>query len=148
MRNNKYGFTLVEIIIVIVVIGILSTVGAFTYTGVQSEARDGQRQSQATIIANALEEYYEQNGEYPICIDNSYPLASNPKSVLTKIDEKVFIAPRANDINNESVNCITEPVTSISEDAFSYQYDNASKNWKLWYISETEEEPLFISSKH
>lgn len=40
LRNKTHGFTIVELIVVVVVIGLLATAGFVAYTGVQAAARD------------------------------------------------------------------------------------------------------------
>ncbi|HEX3568157.1 MAG TPA: type II secretion system protein [Candidatus Saccharimonadales bacterium] len=65
LRKNQSGFTLVELLIVIVVIGILATLVITTYSGIQSKARDTKRQTDINAIQGQLEAYYAQNGNYP-----------------------------------------------------------------------------------
>lgn len=66
MLKTKSGFTIVELLIVIVVIAILATISIVAYNGVQERARNSQRTSDIRAIANALELYYADNGEYPM----------------------------------------------------------------------------------
>jgi type II secretion system protein G len=65
LRKNQSGFTLVELLIVIVVIGILATLVITTYSGIQSKARDTKRQTDINALQGQLEAYYAQNGKYP-----------------------------------------------------------------------------------
>ncbi len=62
---KKRGFTLIELMIVIAVIGILSTIAIVTYSTVQRNSRDTARDALATTLDNAFEQYYQKNGEYP-----------------------------------------------------------------------------------
>lgn len=64
-RNKQVGFTIVELLIVIVVIGILAAITIVAYNGIQKRASDTRRQSDIGIIAKALELYYIDNGRYP-----------------------------------------------------------------------------------
>jgi prepilin-type N-terminal cleavage/methylation domain-containing protein len=59
------GFTIVEVIIVVTVLGILVAISFFAYDRVQQDARDTTRRSNTTVIAEGLEKYYSANGEYP-----------------------------------------------------------------------------------
>jgi general secretion pathway protein G len=64
-RTNQRGFTIVELLIVIVVIAILAAITIVAYNGVQVRARDSQRRSDVTAIKKALELYYIDNGKFP-----------------------------------------------------------------------------------
>jgi prepilin-type N-terminal cleavage/methylation domain-containing protein len=64
MRNKK-GFTLVELLVVVMVIATLATIALVSYARVQRDANDNTRNGNATVIAEALEKYYDNNGEYP-----------------------------------------------------------------------------------
>ncbi len=63
-KNNK-GFTIVELLIVVVVIGILALLVITTYAGIQSKARNSKRQTDIGSIQTHLEAFYNQNGYYP-----------------------------------------------------------------------------------
>lgn len=59
------GFTIVELLIVIVVIGILAAITVVAYNGVQARARDSKRQNDIAEIQIALELYKIDKGVYP-----------------------------------------------------------------------------------
>ncbi len=60
----KRGFTLLELLVVITIIGLLSSVGLASYTRAQARARDAKRQSDLTSLRNALEIYYAEMNVY------------------------------------------------------------------------------------
>ncbi len=62
---KQQGFTIVELLIVIVVIGILATLVIVTFSGIQQRARDTQRQTDINAIQGHLEAYYASTGTYP-----------------------------------------------------------------------------------
>jgi len=64
--KSQKGFTIVELLIVIVVIGILAALVLNTFAGVQKRARDTERQTDVTAIATQLEKAYTDNGGYPL----------------------------------------------------------------------------------
>jgi prepilin-type N-terminal cleavage/methylation domain-containing protein len=64
--KSQKGFTIVELLIVIVVIGILAALVLNTFSGVQKRARDTQRQTDVNSISTQLEVYYNDNGGYPL----------------------------------------------------------------------------------
>ena len=61
---NK-SFSLIEIMIVISIIALLTTLGLNTYSGFQTKARDTRRKADLNTINQALNAYYAVNGKYP-----------------------------------------------------------------------------------
>lgn len=55
--NTRSGFTIVELLVVIVVIGILATISFVAYSGVQARARDTIRRNDLVLIKSALMVY-------------------------------------------------------------------------------------------
>lgn len=56
-KSNDSGFTIVELLIVIVVIAILAAITIVAYNGIQSRARDTKRASDLANIEKALKAY-------------------------------------------------------------------------------------------
>lgn len=65
---EKLGFTLVEMLVVISIIGILSAVLAGGYVNSQRSARDATRKLNLKSISDALNTYYADFGEYPTTV--------------------------------------------------------------------------------
>jgi len=65
MRKAQRGFTIVELLIVIVIIAILATVVIVAYNGIQSRAYDSRRLSDMQDIQKTIEAYKVTNGAYP-----------------------------------------------------------------------------------
>ena len=59
------GFTLIELIVVIAVLGVLATLIVPRVIGVQSDAETAAMEANEKIIRNALERYYLDKDKYP-----------------------------------------------------------------------------------
>lgn len=69
---ERRGFTLVELLIVIAIIGILSAVVMSSLNAARMKARDAQRIASIQEVQKALENYYLENGVYPGSTIGSY----------------------------------------------------------------------------
>jgi general secretion pathway protein G len=65
MKNMKKGFTLMELLIVIVLLGFLITAGVTSYTSSLKKSRDTKRKNDLRQIAISLETYNNDVGRYP-----------------------------------------------------------------------------------
>src|SRR3989344_6060104 len=65
LKRKQSGFTIVELLIVIIVIGILAALVLVTFTGVQQKARNTVRVTDVKGVASHLEVYNAQQGYYP-----------------------------------------------------------------------------------
>ena len=63
--KNQEGFTLLELLIVIVIIGILALIIVPGLASGPKRARDAQRKSDLRAVKNALETYYNDSNTYP-----------------------------------------------------------------------------------
>ena len=66
MRKTTSGFTIVELLIVIVVIAILAAITIVAYNGIQTRARDNVRKNDVAALVKAIELFKADNsGELP-----------------------------------------------------------------------------------
>jgi general secretion pathway protein G len=73
LKKTSKGFTLVELLIVVGIIGILATLLMANFIGVRQRARDAQRKSDLRQIQSALELYRSDQGTYPDSLSYSCP---------------------------------------------------------------------------
>jgi general secretion pathway protein G len=64
-RTRRQGFTLIEILIVIAIISILSSVAIVGLPRIGGKGRDARRISDMRQVQTALELYFTRNGRYP-----------------------------------------------------------------------------------
>lgn len=63
--KNKHGFTIVELLIVIVVIGILAAITVVAFGTIQSRANNAKTVSAVASWGKALQLYKQETGDYP-----------------------------------------------------------------------------------
>jgi len=61
----KKGFTLIEMLVVIVTIAVLMSVGLFSYASIGKSARDTKRKDDLNTLQKEFEMYYQAVGSYP-----------------------------------------------------------------------------------
>lgn len=64
-KSKGHGFTIVELLIVIVVIAILAAISIVAYNGIQNRAKTSAGQQLANQVAKKAETYNTLNGQYP-----------------------------------------------------------------------------------
>ena len=69
MKNNK-GFSLIELLVVISIIGVLTTVLVMNFVGSRERARDAQKIQNLHSLKSALRMYYNDNQIYPLSIND------------------------------------------------------------------------------
>jgi prepilin-type N-terminal cleavage/methylation domain-containing protein len=82
LKKHNPGFTLLEILVVISIIGILIALGASAYSVAQQKGRDARRQGDIKQMQNAFEQYYAANDSvYDACnimAASTFPAGSLP----------------------------------------------------------------------
>lgn len=76
------GFTLVELVLVIVVIGVLAGMTIVSYSGVQSKAYQAQAMSDANMVADRLEIIYADNRQYPLDVSGIGGIDTSPTTII------------------------------------------------------------------
>ena len=160
--NRQRGFTIVELLIVIIVIGILATLVLIAYNNVQGQARDTKRQGDATSLKSAIETYKTQSasGYYPHIWPNTMVTAAgtgtaNSASVPFQAD----ISVAANYTNGTTTVSIPTNVSTLlnpgttpnnstpsgaNPNYIEAKYCPAGSDWttatgvEMWYYSESK----------
>lgn len=60
-KVSQLGFTLIELMVVVAIIGVLMSAGILAFSNAQQNARDARRRADIDAIAKALEQYYQNN---------------------------------------------------------------------------------------
>src|ERR1700687_1345075 len=77
-RYNQDGFTLIEIMVVILILGLLATIVVQSLRGAANKAKNTKAQADIAEIKTALDRYYLDNGYYPTTDQGLPSLVSAP----------------------------------------------------------------------
>jgi len=169
----RRGFTIVELIITITIMGILLVLGVVNLRGTQANARDDERKTDIEAIAMQLESYYTSGndasttfGRYP-----STSIIGNERVTLRDIDPKSLATPGAAvDANNIPISSLvaatggaqiqtTAGVTpQPTINTYVYQPVQADgtlctgvlecRKFNLYYMFETDNTVYMVTSKN
>lgn len=110
-QKSQKGFTIVELLIVIVVIGILAALVLNTFQGVQKRARDTTRQTDVNAIATQLEVYYGSSNT------GGYPSSVTTVKAIKGLDNTALVPPNSNATDLQLATSTTTPTTKPTNSA-------------------------------
>ncbi len=84
---EESGFTLVELLIVIAILGVLAGVVVFSVAGIQDDSQTSACKAEASTVKSAEEAYYVKNKKY----GNGTQLSSAPNKLLGSAPSMVTI---------------------------------------------------------
>jgi type II secretion system protein G len=80
-RGGQRGFTLIELMIVVAIIGILSSIGVPLYANMHARARVAKAQADIRGLASAVSVYAAHMGTLPASLTVLTAVATSPQSI-------------------------------------------------------------------
>jgi prepilin-type N-terminal cleavage/methylation domain-containing protein len=66
LSKKSFGFTFIEVLVVVVLVGVLATIGIVSYSSSAKTTRDARRKKELANVQVALEAYRQSNSVYPV----------------------------------------------------------------------------------
>lgn len=146
--SRHRGFTLIEVLVVIAIIGILATFATITLNSSRLKARDTQRVAYVNQINTALELFFLKNGFYPTAITAGQALSFNGTKYLDPVpynpspkndgncpNQDFVYTPAANNVSYSLMFCLSNTTGSLSKGLSSCSGSSSCKAWQPDQVS-------------
>lgn len=122
--SGNRGFTLIEILVVVVIVGILATIAIAIFPLYRDAARSARAASEIHTIANAVSGYYADRGAYPPSLNEvGYGALNDPWGISYQYSQtpgaRTFASLDINsdyDLWSKGANSLSDPSIVTSED--------------------------------
>jgi type II secretory pathway pseudopilin PulG len=122
---DSTGFTIVELLIVIVVLLILGLLVITTYSGIQAKTRNATRQTDIQAVQTQLEAFFSQNGYYPSLTD------INEGTGATTNSDSTWVANNMKTLNQDD---LTDPSNQYSSKQLK---DTPQAKWYAYKVTDS-----------
>lgn len=132
------GFTLVELLVTVSIISILAAIGMTIYSSVLKQGRDSKRQSDLRSIQSALEQYYADQFNYPVNINDNPRLPGGGRVYMNSIPrdpsgaQYPYVSSGSTSsivrCDNQAVTCVTYCLYASLENASGVNLGNCPAN--------------------
>lgn len=119
MKARRTGFTLVELVIVVLVLGIITAVAAPKMFDTANDARDSATRQSLVVLRDSIELHRAQNG--------AYPTAAAILTALQPFLQGSFPAPQVGGNQNATVAASTEnPIVTVVAGTDGWAYNQTT----------------------
>jgi len=136
--SRKSAFTLVEILIVVIILGILAAIVIPQFTSASTEARENSLKSQLQTLRSQIELFKLQHGDaLPDLVTNWNPMLNVTAFGGNNYGPYLQAAP-INPLNNSAVVINgTTATTPAATDGFVYDYAAGAGTGRIWGVNGT-----------
>ncbi len=124
MLQDRPGFTIIELSVVMIMIAILVTIVIVNFNAIQPKARDNERKVETETIASYLEAEFQRNGQYPSAATMTGTV-SGVQAVLKNISPNVLAAPGVAAGTNSIVPFSAAPPPGLTVSQYGYWTPNS-----------------------
>ena len=115
--SNRFSsaFTIIELLIVIVIIGVLVAIAAVSYNGITRSAKESALKSEVKQISTVLELHKAKNSTYPTSLATNIPPIQSPDSAnitYVQLDNGLSYSLTATSKANPNISVVQTPTTS------------------------------------
>ena len=140
MKTNKKGFTLIELMIVVAIIGILAAIAIPKFADLINKSKEGATKGALSSVRSALQVYYGDNeGVFPT--DNLAVLTASAKYITSIPVAKIPGTGHADSGVVTTASTITvagvfDPATAADAGGWTYLNDKGTvANWGTFVVS-------------
>jgi len=131
IKNSNRGFTLMELLIVVAIIGLLASMILVGLSSFRTRGRDARRVADVKQVQNGLEIYYAKENKYPEVQSSGDPGATGAATGWDAMVNEIKIAGIG----------ITQVPQDPLGDAYSYSYSTETGNPQSYVIGVALEDP-------
>jgi prepilin-type N-terminal cleavage/methylation domain-containing protein len=133
-RRPQHGFTLLELLIVITLLAVISSIGLVAYEGSEDEARETTTRFEMGEIRKALLQFRKDTGEFPCRVYREGDYEPDKAAMSQLKFEPLSETPTPADYHGWCRDAVTEQVNNGLNMLHTFAYDDTDTNYTdmLW----------------
>ena len=120
--SKKQGFTLIEVLVVVAIIGLLAVIVTVVFSGARVRSRDSVRLSDVNRIQSALNLYWQSAGVYPDNVEPGEPIVHNGMIFMASVPTPP--------LPTDDGDC---PDLTLEENVLEYEYNKIGTGGSMSY---------------